>query len=100
MGWEVGRRFKRDRTYIYLWVIHAEVWQKPIQYCKAIILQLKIHFKKDLFFLELSESIGIMSTGLRVRPQLDPKSVTLANFTSVSLSFPICQVERMIIPAL
>ena len=82
MGWEVGRRFKRDRTYIYiyLWVIHADVWQKPIQYCKAIILQLEIHFKKDLFFLELRESTGAMGTGLRVRPQLDSKSVTLANY--------------------
>ena len=65
MGWEVGRRFKRDRTYIYiyiyihLWVIHADVWQKPIQYCKAIILQLEIHFKKDLFFLELREVQGL-----------------------------------------
>ena len=49
MGWEVGRKFKRDRTYICLWVIHADVWQKPIQYCKAIILQLKISkFKKIL----------------------------------------------------
>ena len=24
-----------------LWLIHADLWQKPIQYCKAIILQLK-----------------------------------------------------------
>jgi hypothetical protein len=42
MGWEVGGRFKTEETYIYLWLIH--VWQKPAQYCKAIILQLKINF--------------------------------------------------------
>ena len=29
-------------TYVYLWLTHVDVWQKPTQYCKAIILQLKI----------------------------------------------------------
>ena len=29
--------------YIYLWLIHVDVWQKPTQYCKAIIFQLKIN---------------------------------------------------------
>ena len=33
-------------TYVYLWVIHIDVWQKPIQFCKAFILQLKNHIKK------------------------------------------------------
>ena len=29
---------------IYLWLIHVDVWQKPIQYCKeTIILQLNIN---------------------------------------------------------
>ena len=27
---------------MYLWLLHVAVWQKLIQYCKAIILQLKI----------------------------------------------------------
>ena len=40
MGWEVGERFKREGTNVFLWLIHVEVQQKPIQYCKAIILQL------------------------------------------------------------
>ena len=37
--------------YTYLWLIHVDVWQKPTQFCKAIILQLKINnifFKKRL----------------------------------------------------
>ena len=42
MEWEVERRFKREGPYAYLWLIHADVWQKPTQYCKAIIHQLKI----------------------------------------------------------
>ena len=34
----VGERFEREETYMYLRLIHADVWQKPAQYCKAIIL--------------------------------------------------------------
>ena len=29
-----------------IWLIHVDVWQKPTQYCKAIIFQLKM--KKNL----------------------------------------------------
>ena len=36
----------REGTYVYLWLIHVDVWQKPIKYCKAIILQLKINVLK------------------------------------------------------
>jgi len=28
-----------------LWLIHAVVWQKPTQHCKAIVLQLKVKKK-------------------------------------------------------
>ena len=37
---EMEGRFKREGTYVYLWLIHADVWPKAVQYCKAIILQL------------------------------------------------------------
>ena len=40
MGWEVGGRFKGEGIYVFLWLIHVDVWQKLIQYSKAIILQL------------------------------------------------------------
>ena len=42
MGREVGGGFKGEGTYVYLWLILDDVWQKPSQYCKVIILQLKI----------------------------------------------------------
>ena len=45
MGRDLGGRFKNEGTYVYLWLIHVDVWQKPIQCCKAIILQLKISKK-------------------------------------------------------
>ena len=36
------------RTYVYLWLIHVNVQQRPTQYYKAIILQLKSIKKVDL----------------------------------------------------
>ena len=36
-GVGVGRRFTREGTYLYSWLIHADVWQKPTRYYKAII---------------------------------------------------------------
>ena len=36
-------------TYVYLWLIHVDIWQKPTQYCKAIIFQLKINKFKQIF---------------------------------------------------
>jgi len=38
MDREVGGKFKREGTYVYLRLIHVDVWQTFIQYCKAIIL--------------------------------------------------------------
>lgn len=37
----MGGGFRREETYTCLWLIHVGVWQKPAQYCKAIICQLK-----------------------------------------------------------
>ena len=42
-GREGGGRFKREGTYVHLWLIRVDVWQKPTKFCKAIILQLKIN---------------------------------------------------------
>ena len=45
-GWDGvggGGRFEREGTYVYLWLIHVGVWQRPTQHYKAVILQLKIN---------------------------------------------------------
>jgi len=39
MGREVEGRFKREGIYVYLWLIHVDVWQKSTQYCKAVIFK-------------------------------------------------------------
>ena len=45
LGWEVGRRFRREGTCVYLWLLHVDARQKPTQHHKALILQLKINKK-------------------------------------------------------
>ena len=42
MGWEAGGRFKREGTNVYLGLLNIDTGQKLTQYCKEIILQLKI----------------------------------------------------------
>ena len=47
-GWdrvEGGMEVQEGRDMYNLWLIHVDVWQKPTQHCKAIILQLKINVK-------------------------------------------------------
>ena len=67
MGLEVGWGFKREGTFVNLWLTHVDVWQKTAQYCKVIILQLEIKkiFKntkeskeKDGFLLIWEENIS------------------------------------------
>ena len=45
-----GKEDQEGGDILYLQLIHVDVWQKPTQCCKAIILQLKINkFKKELY---------------------------------------------------
>ena len=37
-----GRGFRMGGTHVHLWLIHVDVWQKPSQYYKVIILQFKL----------------------------------------------------------
>ena len=50
MWWEMGggREVHRAGIYVYLWLTHVSVWQKPTQYWKIIILQLKINKEEML----------------------------------------------------
>ena len=45
MTYRMGRRLKREGIYVYLWLIHIVLWQKPTQHCKAINIQWKINLK-------------------------------------------------------
>ena len=64
----MGVRFKREGTYVRLWLILVDAWQKSNQYCKAIIPQLKIskilkislasvfHGQEMIFTLEMKDN--------------------------------------------
>ena len=42
-GWDGeggGRGSSRGETHANPWLIHVNIWQKPLQYCKIISLQL------------------------------------------------------------
>ena len=63
-----------DGTCVYLWLIHTDIWQKPMQYCKAIILQLEVNnfFKKGIYpyqdeevKVKVSVSCSVMSESLQ-----------------------------------
>jgi len=60
MGREMGGSFKKKGIYVYLWLIHVEVWQKTAKFCKAIILQLK---KKNTRVDNHSFSKGLSQAG-------------------------------------
>ena len=42
MGWEMGGEF-RTEGHVYLWLIRVDVWQRPTEYCRTIVLQ-SLHF--------------------------------------------------------
>ena len=46
-----GREIQEGGTYVCLWLIHINIWQKPVQYCTTIILQLKINEKVTSVYL-------------------------------------------------
>ena len=46
MGKEAGEGFKREGTYVYLWPIHVDVWQKPTQYCNYPLSKNKMKKKR------------------------------------------------------
>ena len=71
MGW--GRRWEAGSgwgTHVNPWLIHVNVWQKPLQYCKVISLQLiKIMGWGEDFPRGLDGKVSVYKCG---RPGVDP----------------------------
>ena len=59
MGWESGVGFRSEATYVYLWLIHVDIRQKPTHYCKAIILCLKEKDSKKEMIIHCFSEIQI-----------------------------------------
>ena len=71
MGWEVEGR---------LWLIHVDIQQKPTQYCKAIIIQLKIN-KKNTFCKEKNKQ----KNGLQAFTSISPSAMSYLNSAPFNL---------------
>ena len=71
MRWEVGGRFKREGPCVCLWLIRVDVWQKPTQFCEAIILQLRIS-KEQWHSQQAGESR--FTPEVQLPPSLQPSS--------------------------
>ena len=50
----VGGRFKREGTYIYQWLRHVGIWQKPEQYCNYPPIKNNFFKNEMSTFLKLS----------------------------------------------
>ena len=61
----MGGKFQREVTYVYLWLMCVEVWQKPTQYCKAIILQLN-KSKEEKCYHEFSKTFRWLHIFLKI----------------------------------
>ena len=62
MGWDMEGRFKREGTYVYLWLIHADVWQKLTQYCNYLSIKNKF-LKKLKVYLPGGKEVIIVVEG-------------------------------------
>ena len=54
----VAGSFKREVTYVFLWLIHVDLWHKPTQYFKPAIPHLKINKLKKFKIKKINEKIS------------------------------------------
>ena len=73
MGWEVGGSFRRERTYVSLWLIHV-VRQKPTRHCKAVTLQL--NFKEKNRWGNVSREKEILSNNKKDILEMETDGIT------------------------
>ena len=88
----MGGRLKREGTHVCPWLIHVDVWQKPIQSCKAIILQLKTE-TFTFFFFFLNFALWEFSSPKKLERPLIPADTNIITRCLISdfllyLSFP------------
>ena len=72
-------------THVNPWLIHVNVWQKPLQYCKVISLQLikingKKKKKKKLYLACNVVAEYCLPTCLNGKAYMDSKSSTISPF--------------------
>ena len=58
-----GRGVQDGETHVHPWFIHVNVWQKPLQYCKVISLQLQYIYKFLKKELEDVQGARVLESG-------------------------------------
>ena len=71
MSWEVGKTFKREGTYVYPWLIHVDIWQKPKEYCNYLSIKNKLIRKTRVLRVipGILEAMGIATAVLSCKIQ-------------------------------
>ena len=82
-GYKVEGRFKREGTYVHLWLTHVDVEQKASQYCKAITCQLKM----NTFFKVLKKHYVFMTQTKRCCAKTFLKNVEELNILKYAIHY-------------
>ena len=95
-----GRKVQREGIYVYLWLIHLEVWQKTTKFCKAIILQLKKKLKASCSLISncnIKHYKSKLGTGKKTHTQRDitlPAKIHIAKAMFFPESWTIKNTEH------
>ena len=103
MGWE--GRWERGSgwgTHVHPWLIHVNLWQKPLQYCKVISLQLKK--KRILEWVAISSCRDFPTQGLNLclnllhwhmvsLPLVPPGKSQLSHVALFFFSYIVCLIN-------
>ena len=85
MGREMGGRFRREGIYVYLWLIHVEVWEKTTEFCKAIILQLKKKQHLPVFVVQSLSPVWLFATPWTAAHQISLSFIILSLLKLMSI---------------
>ena len=90
MGREMGGRFKREGIYVYLWLIHVEVWQKTTNSVKQSSFNKKKKIEKKLqktcFFMGKRAYTRLSSLLTCLQAQRPPKTTHSPNDSWIRLT--------------
>ena len=83
--WERGSGWG---THVNLWLIHVNVWQNPLQYCKIISLQLIKKKKNSTFFKTSCHFMGRVMVNRMWEKQLLCNWLDFVTEKSIMIDFP------------
>ena len=86
VGREVGGEFRIEGTHVYPWPIHADVWEKPSQYCNYP--PIKYFFKVPMASYIVPEANPVILClrgplqGVATHTRLHLHDISMSNFST------------------